>query len=217
MRYFDFTVTPEDGALHPVDKLIAETPSVNRIAIMHFDLLGDGTGVLLYRLEGDEDVLVPDIGDHPDTIAYDQLEADGEEFHLYLHVGPGEPLGSVMELAQKYALMIDTPIEFTDRGAVRMTVIGDHDMVRQAVDEFPEELSVNVDEVGSYSPDRRDMLSMLTDRQLEVFQKAVELGYYEIPRRTTHEQIADHLECAPSTVDEHLRKAESRVLRALVG
>lgn len=217
MRYFDFTVTPEDGALHPVDRFIADTPSVTRDSIMHFDLLGDGTGVLLYRLEGDPEVLVPDIGDHPDVIAHDQLEADDDRFHLYLHVGPGEPVGTVMKLAQKYALMIDTPIEFTGRGSVKMTVIGDHDMVREAMDELPEGLSVSVDEVGAYAPDRRDMLSMLTDRQLEVFQKAVELGYYEIPRRTTHEEIAEHLECAPSTVDEHLRKAESRVLRGLVG
>jgi len=217
MRYFDFTVTPDDGSLHPVDRLIAETSAVRRVSIMHFDLLGDGTGVLLYRLEGEADVLVPDVGDHPDVIAYDQLEADGEEFHLYLHVGPGDPVGTVLELAQEYALMIDTPIEFTGRGSVEMTVIGDHDMVRQAIDELPESLSVSVDEAGAYSPDRRDMLSMLTDRQLEVFQKAVELGYYEIPRRTTHKEISNHLECAPSTVDEHLRKAESRVLRALVG
>jgi predicted DNA binding protein len=217
MRYFDFTVTPEDGALHPVDRFIAETPSVTRVSIMHFDLLGDGTGVLLYRLEGEADDLVPDIGDHPDVIAHDELEADADQFHLYLHVGPGEPVGTVMDLAQKYALMIDTPIEFTGRGSVKLTVVGDHDMVKNAIQELPASVTVSVDEVGAYSPDRRDMLSMLTDRQLEVFQKAVELGYYEIPRRTTHEEIADRLECAPSTVDEHLRKAESRVLRTLVG
>lgn len=217
MRYFDFTVTLDDGALHPVDRLIAETPSVTRNAIMHFDLLADGTGVLLYSLEGTLDVLVPDIGDHPDVIAHDQLDADGDDFHLYLHVAAGEPVASVLELAQRYALMIDTPIEFTHRNAVRMTVVGDHDMVRDAIEEIPDSLSVSVDQVGTYSPDRRDMLSMLTDRQLEVFQKAVKLGYYEIPRRTTHEKIAEHLTCAPSTVDEHLRKAESRVLRALVG
>ena len=217
MRYFDFTVTPEDGALHPVDRLIADTPSVTRVSIMHFDLLGDGTGVLLYRLEGEPDELVAAVDEHPDVIAHDELEADGDQFHLYLHVGPGEPVGSVMQLAQKYALMIDTPIEFTGRGSVRMTVIGDHDMVKRAIEELPSEVQVSVDQVGAYTPDRRDMLSMLTDRQLEVFQKAVELGYYEIPRRTTHEDIAEDLGCAPSTVDEHLRKAESRVLRALVG
>ena len=61
------------------------------------------------------------------------------------------------------------------------------------------------------------MLSALTDRQLEVFRTAVESGYYEIPRRATHKEIADSLGCAPSTIDEHLRKAESRVLQSLVG
>lgn len=217
MRYFDFTLTPDDGALHPVDRVIAETPSIGRLSIMHFDSLGDGTGVLLYRLDGDPDVLVPGIDEHPDVIAYDLLDADGSEFHLYLHIHPGDPADTVMRLAQKYALMIDTPIEFTDRGAIEMTVIGSHDMLREAIDEMPPDLSFNVDEVGSYTPDRKDMLSMLTDRQLEVFQRAVELGYYEIPRRATHEEIANDLGVAPSTVDEHLRKAESRVLRGLVG
>ncbi|MFQ3319672.1 MAG: putative DNA binding protein [Natronomonas sp.] len=217
MRYFDLTLTPEDGALHPVDRALAETPSISRLAILHFDSFGDGTGVLLYKLAGDPDVLVQDIEEHPDVVAFDLLEADDEEFHLYLHVHPGDPAGTVMNLTQKYALMIDTPIEFTNRGAVQMTVIGSHDMLQQAMDEMPDAVSIAVDEVGNYTPDRKDMLSMLTDRQLEVFQKAVELGYYEIPRRATHEKIADNLECAPSTVDEHLRKAESRVLRALVG
>lgn len=216
MRYFDLTLTPDDGAIHPVDGLIAET-GVRRVAIMHLDALGDGTGVLLYRLDGDADAVVPAVGDHPDVLAYDLLDADEEEFHLYLHLRPGEPAATVMDLAQRYALMIETPVEFTGRGGVRMTIIGSHDMLSRAVDELPEDVSVSVAEVGTYTPDRQDTLSMLTDRQLEVFQKAVELGYYEIPRRATHEEIAEHLECAPSTVDEHLRKAESRVLRALVG
>ncbi|WP_231753960.1 helix-turn-helix domain-containing protein [Natronomonas sp. CBA1123] len=98
-----------------------------------------------------------------------------------------------------------------------MTVIGAHDMVKGAIEELPEDISVNIEQVGSYTPDRQDTLSELTERQLEVFRKAVELGYYEIPRKATHEDIAERLECAPSTVDEHLRKAESRVLRTLVG
>jgi predicted DNA binding protein len=217
MRYFDFTLTPEDGAIHPVDRAIAETGAISRISLMHIDALGDGTGVLLYRLKGNPEVLVPDIGDHPDVISYDLLEADDGEFHLYLHIEPGNPAGALMMLAEKYALMIDTPIDFTRRGGLRLTVIGAHDMLKGAIEELPDDVSVNIEQVGSYTPDRQDTLSELTERQLEVFRKAVELGYYEIPRKATHEDIAERLECAPSTVDEHLRKAESRVLRTLVG
>jgi DNA-binding CsgD family transcriptional regulator len=217
MRYFDFTLTTEDGTLHPVERAISETRSIRRDSVLHFDTLGDETSVLLYRLEGDPEVLVPEVGDHPDVISHDLLEADDEVFHLYLHLEPGDPATLLMDLTETYTLMIDTPIEFSNRGSIRMTIIGAHDMVRQAMEELPEEIGVSVDEVGNYSPDRRDMLSALTDRQLEVFRTAVELGYYEIPRRATHEEIADRLECAPSTVDEHLRKAESQVLRGLVG
>jgi DNA-binding CsgD family transcriptional regulator len=217
MRYFDFTLTPSDGAIHPVDKVIADHPDVTRVALMHVNALGDGTGVLLYKLRGDPVDIGEQLEDHPDVIDIDLLDVEGEEFHLYLHVRPGEPAGSLMALAQKYALMIDTPLEFTGHGSLRTTVVGTHEMLRQALDELPDDVRISVEQVGQYAPENGDTLSTLTDRQLEVFQAAVDLGYYEIPRRATHEDIAELLGCAPSTVDEHLRKAESRVLSSLVG
>ena len=121
-----------------------------------------------------------------------------------------------MMIAREYGLMIDRPLEFTGQGGLRTTVIGTHDVLQQAIDDVPDAVNITVQEIGEYSPDPGDVLSMLTDRQLEVFRTAVELGYDEIPRRAAHEDIADELDCAPSTVDEHLRKAESRVLSALV-
>lgn len=217
MRYFDFTLKPKRGAIHPVDAIIADHPEVTREMLMHVNALDDGTGVMLYRLRGTSEDLITQLDEHSDVIAWDVLEVHGDVFHLYLHVGPGEPAGMLMNIAEKYALMIDTPLEFTDYGGLRTTVVGTHEMLRQAVDDIPDEVQVSIEQVGEYEPDRRDMLSMLTDRQLEVFRTAVDLGYYEIPRRATHENIANELECAPSTVDEHLRKAESRVLSALVG
>jgi len=217
MRYFDLTLTPEDGAIHPVDRAIAASTGVSRVALMHIDALGDGTGVLLYRLAGEPEALADVVETNGDVLAYDLLDATDEFFHLYLHVRPGDPAGKLMSLAQKYALMIETPIEYAHRGAIRVTIIGAHEMLQRALEEVPDSISINVEQVGAYSPDRKDMLSMLTDRQIEVFRTAVNLGYYEIPRRATHEDIAGELECAPSTVDEHLRKAESRVLSTLVG
>lgn len=217
MRYFDFTLRPAGGAIHPVDEVIADYPEVSREALMHVNALADGTGVMLYRLRGTSEDLIDNLDDHEDVLAWDVLEVRGDVIHLYLHVAPGEPAGTLMTIAEKYALMIDSPLEFTDYGGLRTTVVGTHEMLRQAVEQVPDDVQVSIEQVGEYEPDRRDLLSMLTDRQLEVFRTAVELGYYEIPRRATHEDIADELGCAPSTVDEHLRKAESSVLSALVG
>ncbi|MFC6732917.1 MULTISPECIES: helix-turn-helix domain-containing protein [unclassified Haladaptatus] len=216
MRYFDFTLTPEDGAIHPVDKAIADFPGVTRESLMHVNSLGDGTGVLLYRLSGDPEPLIDELCAEDAVLNYDLLDVNDDVFHIYFHVVPGEPAGTLMKLAQKYALIIDTPLKFTGTGGIRTTVVGTHDMLRQALEEIPNSIRISVEQVGRYSPDGRNLLSSLTDRQLEVFQTAVEQGYYEIPRRATHKDIAAELGCAPSTVDEHLRKAESRVLTSLV-
>jgi hypothetical protein len=216
MRYFDFTISPDDGAIHPADKVIADHPGVTRDSLMHINALGDGTGVLLYRLVGDHESLAEAIDESNSVLAWDVLDVEDDTFHLYLHVPPGQPAGGLIALAQKYALIIDTPLKFTDQGGLRTTIVGTHDMLRQALSETPDGVKFAVEQAGQYSPDSEDILSILTERQHEVFETAIQEGYYEIPREATHEDIANSLECAPSTVDEHLRKAESRVLSSLM-
>ena len=216
MRYFDFTITPDDGAIHPAGKILADHPDVSRVSLMHVNALGDGTGVLLYRLRGDHEPLTEAIDESNAILAWDVLDVQDAVFHLYLHVPPGQPAGSLMALAQKYALIIDTPLKYTNQGGLRTTIVGTHDMLRQALGETPDGVRFAVEQAGQYSPDREDILSILTERQHEVFETAIQEGYYEIPREATHEDIADALGCAPITVDEHLRKAESRVLSSLM-
>lgn len=217
MRYFDLVLIPEQDGVHPVDAELATTSGVEREALLHIDSFGDGTGVLLYRLHGNRDAAVDTVARSEAVISYDVLDVEEEDtFHLYVHVHPGEPAGTLMALCYRFALIIDTPIEFTDRGGVLVTIVGTHDMLREALKAIPDEMQISIQQVGQYSPGSRDMLSMLTERQREVFETAVEMGYYEIPRRINQGELADALDCAPSTVDEHLRKAESRMLSALL-
>lgn len=51
----------------------------------------------------------------------------------------------------------------------------------------------------------------LTDRQLTVLQMAYFSGYFDVPRTTTGETLADQLEIAPQTFHAHLRKAQDAV------
>jgi predicted DNA binding protein len=44
---------------------------------------------------------------------------------------------------------------------------------------------------------------------------ALEYGYYKVPKKTTAEQIASKNKVPRTTFEEHLRKAESKVLRAM--
>ncbi|WP_137285614.1 helix-turn-helix domain-containing protein [Halorussus salinisoli] len=52
----------------------------------------------------------------------------------------------------------------------------------------------------------------MTDRQLAALQLALESGYYEQPRKTSLRELADQTGVARSTYEEHLRKAENKLL-----
>lgn len=61
-----------------------------------------------------------------------------------------------------------------------------------------------------------DVLPELTTRQQEVLTLAVERGYYDLPRETTTAELASDLEIGRRTVEDHLRRAERKLLMALV-
>jgi PAS domain S-box-containing protein len=57
--------------------------------------------------------------------------------------------------------------------------------------------------------------TQLTDRQRGVLQAAYYSGYYEWPRETDAETLADSLEVATSTLLQHLRKGHRRILESM--
>ncbi|WP_336326760.1 GAF domain-containing protein [Halovenus sp. HT40] len=56
----------------------------------------------------------------------------------------------------------------------------------------------------------------LTDRQREVLLTAYESGFFESPRETTGEQLADLLDLSQPTVTHHLREAQRRLYAAML-
>ncbi|WP_290818742.1 helix-turn-helix domain-containing protein [Halovivax sp.] len=56
----------------------------------------------------------------------------------------------------------------------------------------------------------------LTDRQREVLLAAHDRGYYELPRETTTAAVGDAVGVGRRTAEEHLRRAERKILDAVV-
>lgn len=52
----------------------------------------------------------------------------------------------------------------------------------------------------------------LSERQREVFELARRRGYYEWPRNVSTRELADEMEISKTTLLEHMRKAESKLL-----
>jgi predicted DNA binding protein len=60
-----------------------------------------------------------------------------------------------------------------------------------------------------------DLLGSLTTKQLLALVEAVEDGYYSSPKKATLEELASKLGVPRSTFEEHLRKAEIKVMSAM--
>ena len=56
----------------------------------------------------------------------------------------------------------------------------------------------------------------LTGKQMDAILKAHRYGYYASPREVTTESIARSLGVSRSTYEEHLRKAENRIMASLI-
>lgn len=104
------------------------------------------------------------------------------------------------------------PIEFRSDGVATLTAGGNAASVQQTLDELPSEVTVTVQQVGTYDWQQALFDPALTDRQREAVSAAVSAGYYAVPRESDVEAIAATLDCAASTAAEHLRNAEQAVM-----
>lgn len=96
-------------------------------------------------------------------------------------------------------------IHYTMRGgalSIRIVVTAARLMLR------PDRISAT-----SVNPDDMMEADLLSERQLEVLTAALELGWYEVPRRITLADLAKHLDLGRSTVSEHLVRAEGSIIR----
>lgn len=181
--------------------------------------------------------VVPAAGDS--AVAYVTLE-DGEVDRL-LQIAEesvlvegvrriGDPEGS-----RRFELTLTTrPIEvrLLDRGARPIETVADGTEARLVV-QVPESNDVGsviefvTDELGEVELQARRQLeetgdildraagAHLTDRQREVMETAYYAGYFDWPRGSTAEDIADSLGVSSATIHHHLREAQRKLVESV--
>ncbi len=74
---------------------------------------------------------------------------------------------------------------------------------------------VNISVMKS-SFDKHDLVSQLTEKQLDVLKAAKKYGYYDYPRKVNSSQLSEKVGISRATVVEHLRKAEIRIMSSII-
>lgn len=214
MRYVSGTLVPEDGGMNPTERAIDTEPSLSREVVYNLSLFTDDDAAILNRLQGDADALRQLLSNRPEIIAFTISESD-DGIYGHTHFEPNDLIRDVFTIIERHGLFIDYPIEYTEQEGLQVTLVGTDETLRQAIQEFPDAITDHIHSTGEYQPEDRRLVDKLTDRQYQVVQTAVNLGYYHVPRGATCTEIAEELGVSVNTVSQHLRKAHAALLPAL--
>ncbi|MFD1643983.1 helix-turn-helix domain-containing protein [Halohasta litorea] len=217
MRYLTVLVKPnEDGTFHPLGEELSADPSIKRRAIHYVELLADETVLLFAEASGSQERYKQIMEDSPHVISY--LTAGEDRWMAVSQFDATEAVRQALELQRKSILAIDTPIRFTSEDHLKVTYLGSDEIFKQLYETLQgvDYAEFEIHETGDYDSIGPSYSNIITSRQEEMLEAAVDLGYYSEPRQGSLEDIAEVVGIAPGTVGEHLRKVEERVFSEMV-
>jgi hypothetical protein len=170
---------------------------------------GESAGFALVRVTArDADAVLSAMEGH-DALTAVSVMARGDGV-VTARVETDAPL--LLLAAKRSGLPIEMPLDIED-GVAEVEVTGEHERVAEMGRRLREVgLEFEVERVRQ----RVNPARLLTDRQQELLLAAVDLGYYDVPRRATLTEVADHVGIAKSTCSETLQRVQRTVIREFV-
>ncbi|WP_144799086.1 helix-turn-helix domain-containing protein [Halorubrum depositum] len=170
---------------------------------------GESAGFALVRVTArDVDAVLATMESH-DALASVSVMAR-EDGVATIRIETDAPL--LLLAAKRSGLPIEMPLDIED-GVAEVEVTGEHERVAEMGRRLSElGLEFEVERVRQ----RVNPARLLTDRQRELLLAAVDLGYYDVPRRATLTEVAEHVGIAKSTCSETLQRVERTVVREFV-
>ncbi len=214
MRYLRMRTTPDSEAAPAVFQLLAASDSADEARLLEWNLAAE-CATVLFSVDGDPEAFEKTVPDLPLLQAVEVAPTGEDHFYLLLSVDPSgrEMAEGVFETVSKAGLVVLKPVLYRD-GRVHIRLVGDATTLQRAVDEHPEDIAVEIQAVGESFTTPEVPAALLSDRQREAVEVALDVGYYDDPRGATHADVAERLSCAPSTAGDHLKKAEAKLVRA---
>jgi len=218
MQYVQVTGAPDLSVAPAIFKTIAASPHAAESRLLDWNA-GDGPAVVaLFRIDGDRAPIEADLTAVPAVDDVDCTPIDRERFHalVTLDTGAVSLVRGVFEALLRLGIVVVKPVVYRN-GEVHATFVGGGEALGTALDAFPPAVDLTVHRIGTYHGGVGTGTVRLSERQRDALIVALELGYYEVPSGATHADIADRMGCAASTATEHLRKAEAKVIRGVMG
>ncbi len=147
---------------------------------------------------------------HGAKVELQLLEKEKEGTCIYFMKGI-PPQSSPETNSKKISIYPFMPISISD-GKVRVTLLGDNDQVKEALEFFEKAGNFKVVSLMDAKFLPSSPINRLTEKQRDSIILAFKLGYFDTPRKISSEQLATKLGLANSTLAVHLRRAQRRLL-----
>lgn len=216
MQAVELRLRPKLGAFPGVDRDFATAPEIDRHAILNLDWLAENELLVLFHLSApDEETIRRVLAERDDISEFEVIEIDDGSYHTYLHLTHSDFVSELRSLLREYSLLLHRPIRF-DGDSILVTIAGDEQIAGDAFMDLQAIVDLTVEWTGTYRPLDETPLAKLTDRQREALEAAYDLGFYETPRAASYEDLADALDCAPSTANALLHRSEAALIEAVL-
>jgi predicted DNA binding protein len=149
-----------------------------------------------------------DMEAHPDVSGIELFKHTAEEALVQFETA--EPL--LLSVARGSRVPLEMPFEIRE-GEATWELTAPREKLSRLCRQLDEAgVPYTVEEIREEIQSER----LLTDRQWEVVETAVELGYYDTPRGASLTDLADELGVAKSTCSETLHRAEGTIVKRYV-
>ena len=217
MKYLDVRFRQPDWMLHPMQEFIRYEDVVKYEELLTWNLLPEeAIEYELFYVEADRERYVSAVESVESIVEYNLTPIDDESFYVYACQQTREEDQLFRQAFADLHLLVVPPIVYDSEAAMNVTVVGAGEDLQTLVANVPEEIDVEVEEIGEYDRRHGTIAGELTDRQFEAVEAAAAVGYYEVPRTGLLADVAAELGCAESTASTLLRRAESAVMGRLV-
>lgn len=210
------TADGREVELHPMYGVMTNADFVEYAAALNWNVT-DAELSILHYVEGDVEAFEAAVQEIELVREYELKPTGDGTFYAYLHDDLTDAVLDLWAVGDRSGVVVVPPIEWHRDGTATISVFGPSEMIQSAIDAVPDAVSVTVEEISGLGAIPQAVASSVADRQREAVEAALDVGYYDVPRTGSQADVAERLDCAPSTAAEHLRKAESTVLRALFG
>jgi DNA-binding CsgD family transcriptional regulator len=115
-------------------------------------------------------------------------------------------------------MLMTRPPDFLDVDRMKVEMTGKEDEIKKLVHYANKWGDNSFKILGLTSIDAKgeSLLSKLTSRQRQILLTGYALGYYDVPRRISSDDLSRHLNVDKSTIVEHLRKAERKLIGSII-